>query len=78
MKYIKYPILILITIFLNSFLEAQHYNRYNRYYETCRADLIEQDKFLAQFQAYDCVDSKLDIKILGTLLFREGSILKGL
>lgn len=70
--------MILVTIFLNSFLQAQHYDRYNRYYESCRADPLAKDNFQTQEQAFACVDSKIDIKILGTLLFRENSILEGL
>lgn len=71
----KYLILILITIVLNNFLEAQHHIRWEEKYEKCKAKLILENNFKNTEQAYNCVNGQLDIKILGTLLFKDGSIL---
>lgn len=77
MKYLKYPLLILVTISLNAFLDAQHANRYDDYYEQCGEILRKKapETWTREMQ-FECVESQTDIKILGTLLFREGFIFK--
>ena len=57
-----------------SFLSSLHYNLYNKYYDECVQELIKDNNYKTQKQVFQCVKDKTPMKILGTILFREGSI----
>jgi hypothetical protein len=71
----KYIFLIFSSVVINSFLNSLHYTLWNRTYEQCKQELIAEKNYNTQQQAFDCVNSKMSIKILGTILFSDGSIL---
>lgn len=66
---------IALTVFVGGFLEALHANLYESYYETCKQALLAQNNFKTQEQVFECVETKPAIRVLGTLLWREGSVL---
>lgn len=57
-------------------LQAKHFQIYNIEYEKCKAKLISENNYLTQQQAFDCTEQSIKLKILGTLVFAEGSILE--
>lgn len=66
---------MLLTISLNSLLTNLHSNEYNVNYEACKAELIAQNNYNTDEQAFECTRNRsITIKILGTILFREGSV----
>lgn len=67
--------LMLLTVSLNSFLIAFHSNLYEIKYDQCVKNLIADKNYQSQEQAFECVKSDISIKILGTILFSDGSIL---
>lgn len=75
-KLILISILMLATISLGAFFEAVHTNLFSYRYENCKATLIAINNYQSNQQVIDCVESSISIKILGTLLFREGTVLK--
>lgn len=75
MKYIMLLVgFIVVNTFWYSFLQAAHNYRYDNVYEQCKQELIKNNNYKTQQQAFDCVKEDPYMKILGTALFREGSI----
>jgi len=64
------------AISFNAYLESLHYNIWNVEYEACKAKLIEENNYKSSEQAFECAENNIKIKILGTILFRTGSIFK--
>ncbi len=75
-KLFKLVFISLFTVSLGSYLTALHSNLWEQKYEICKAGLILQNNYQSNEQAFECVEQAASIKILGTLLFREGTILK--
>lgn len=77
MKYLMICLLTLIVgIPLSNLIDDIHYNAYLEAFIQCRDSLIADNNYKTSQQAFDCAESDLTVKILGTILFKEGSILK--
>ncbi len=74
-KLILIFVLMLVTISLGAFLDALHSNIYDFRYEQCKAQLIAENNYQTQKQVLDCAENAISMKLLGTLLFREGTVL---
>lgn len=75
-KLILIPILMLATISLGAFLVALHSHLFDVQFEQCKANLLADNNYKTIEQAFDCAENSIPMKILGTFLFKEGSILK--
>lgn len=77
MKYLLIPLLMLVTISLGSLLNTLHINEFMSQYQACKTELdIEYDNSDQLDKIYACVRSKPMMKVLGTILFKDGSILQ--
>lgn len=78
MKYLLIPFFMLATISLNSILMALHHNEYSRQYELCKASVRESTKNdYTSEQVFSCTEhSTIMLRVLGTILFSEGSVLE--
>lgn len=69
---------VLLAIAGNGFLTAQHHNLFNVRYEACKAKLIAENNYQSNEQAFSCVKESTTLRVLGTLLFSDGSYLEEL
>jgi hypothetical protein len=75
-KLLLYTALILATISLDHFLMGLHGNLWNASFEACKAELIAQNNWQSVDQGADCANHRtVLIRVLGTLLWSEGSYL---
>ncbi len=61
---------------VTSALHAKHSQVYDIEYEKCKAKLIAEENYQTLKQVFDCTRQSIKLKILGTLVFAEGSILE--
>lgn len=73
----KYILIILATIILESSLRYRHSVVYDLEFKRCKNELILQDNYKSIEQAFICTKRNLELRILGTILFAEGSYLNG-
>lgn len=79
LKLLKALLFSIFTIALGSYLNAVHHNAYMAGYEACKAKLIAENNWNTQEQAFACTrKSSYTLRVLGTILFSEGSILEDL
>ncbi len=69
---------VLLAVTTNGFLTAQHHNLFNVRYEACKAKLIAENNYQSNEQAFACVKESTALRILGTILFSDGSYLEEL
>ena len=73
---LKYLLLILITVIVNGLLTGIHANLFDLRYEQCKAKLIAENNYQSTEQAITCtLDSSVTLRVLGTILFKDGSYL---
>lgn len=75
---LKIAATMLFSASLTTFLEARHSAVFDHEYEKCKKDLIARHAYDSQETAFKCVRNSVQLQVLGTLLFREGSILEKL
>lgn len=69
---------VLLAIATNGFLTAQHANLFNIRYKACQVKLIAENNYKSNEQAFSCVKESTTLRVLGTLLFSDGSYLEEL
>lgn len=76
-KLIGKVIFMVLTVALGSYLTALHSNVFEITYESCKRDLIKAKNFESVQQAAKCAqDKSVTLRVLGTVLFRDGSYLQ--
>lgn len=69
-------ITILLSIAVNGFISAQHYNLFNVRYEACKTKFIAENNYQSNEQIFSCVKESMVFRLMGTLLFLDGSYLE--
>ncbi len=72
-----FVLLALMTVSAGKFMEARHTALFNFYFDRCKAHLISTNNYQSLEQAFKCIeDSSVEFRVLGTVLWSEGSYLK--
>jgi hypothetical protein len=75
---IKFVLTVLVSVSVTSYLNALHSNLFDFYFNQCKRKLIAENNYQSLEQAFKCTeDSSTTLRILGTILFSEGSYLEG-